>query len=183
MEHISRRAFASLLGSVLTVATASKVFAAAKWKHPVKKKKVVKPGAKPTQTPTPTAQSSTPSATPSATPSSQGATPVQLNSHPLALKDLPVGNSLAATYTDPTTQGVQNILLHRTNETTVVAFSAICTHRGCTIDGVSPARFDCQCHGSSFDSNTGSVLNGPALRALAPLTVEIHDGVVDIVPR
>jgi Rieske Fe-S protein len=175
MEHISRRVFGSFLGSALTVATASKVFAVAKPKHPVKKKKIVKPVAKPTQTSTPTPQDSTPS--------SQGATPVQLNSHPLALKDLPVGNSLAATYTDPKNQGVQNILLHRTNETTVVAFSAICTHKGCTIDGVSPASFDCPCHGSSYDSKTGSVLNGPAVRALTALTVEIHEGVVDIVTR
>jgi len=40
-------------------------------------------------------------------------------------------------------------------------FSAVCTHTGCLVAGVSTS-IVCQCHGSSFDLATGEVLGGPA---------------------
>ncbi len=59
----------------------------------------------------------------------------------------------------------------------VVAFSAKCTHRGCT---VAPAgkELDCPCHGSVYDAFTGQVLHGPAPAALAPISVTVKDGEV-----
>lgn len=40
-------------------------------------------------------------------------------------------------------------------------FSAVCTHSGCLVAGVSTA-ITCTCHASSFDLATGEVLGGPA---------------------
>jgi cytochrome b6-f complex iron-sulfur subunit len=58
---------------------------------------------------------------------------------------------------------------------TVVAFSAICTHMGCT---VAPAgtRFACPCHGSMYDAATGAVLKGPAPQPLAKVAVHVDGG-------
>ncbi|MFG2131057.1 Rieske (2Fe-2S) protein [Streptomyces sp. NPDC048751] len=46
------------------------------------------------------------------------------------------------------------------------AFSAICTHQGCTVGTVADGTIDCPCHGSRFHIENGSVANGPATRPL-----------------
>jgi Rieske Fe-S protein len=51
----------------------------------------------------------------------------------------------------------------------VLAYSAVCTHRGCTIKSWKPEEryLRCHCHLSEFDAlSGGSVKNGPAKRAL-----------------
>ena len=57
------------------------------------------------------------------------------------------------------------------------AYSQICTHLGCP---VSPTlneqnNIHCPCHGSVFSSDDGSVVNGPAARALPSLPVSLDD--------
>jgi Rieske Fe-S protein len=54
------------------------------------------------------------------------------------------------------------------------AFSAICTHQGCTVANVSGGTINCPCHGSKFSIDDGSVKNGPATQPLpsAKITVE-----------
>lgn len=42
------------------------------------------------------------------------------------------------------------------------AFSAICTHAGCSVDKVADGTIDCPCHASKFDMSTGAVTSGPA---------------------
>jgi Rieske Fe-S protein len=42
------------------------------------------------------------------------------------------------------------------------AFSAICTHMGCTVDQVANGTIDCPCHGSQFSITNGAVEGGPA---------------------
>jgi Rieske Fe-S protein len=54
------------------------------------------------------------------------------------------------------------IAIYKDNNGTVQAFSAVCTHLGCTVTWNSLEKsFDCPCHGSRF-SNKGTVINGPA---------------------
>jgi Rieske Fe-S protein len=54
------------------------------------------------------------------------------------------------------------IALYKDGNGTIHAFSAICTHLGCTITWNSLEKsFDCPCHGSRFSSR-GKVINGPA---------------------
>jgi len=77
------------------------------------------------------------------------------------LDDIKVGEAIAATGADGA-----KILISRPTATTVAAFSAICTHMGCT---VAPAgqELDCPCHGSKYDIS-GRVFKGmPAPKNLA----------------
>jgi Rieske Fe-S protein len=56
------------------------------------------------------------------------------------------------------------------------AFSATCTHQGCTVSGVSDGRIVCPCHGSVFDAATGDVVTGPATTPLPPVDVQVSGG-------
>ncbi|WP_059010348.1 Rieske (2Fe-2S) protein [Streptomyces specialis] len=95
-----------------------------------------------------------------------------------ALVDVPVGEAVAVK-----TPNGGDALLFRADETTVAAFSAICTHAGCTVqpDG---GRLHCPCHDSVFDAATGERLEGPADAPLPPIPVRIEDDqVVTAVPE
>lgn len=85
------------------------------------------------------------------------------------LADVPVGEVVEAA----TPEG-DPVLLTRTSETEVSAFSAVCTHEGCT---VGPSG-DCPCHGSRFDPRTGEVLAGPAGSPLPAVAVQVVEGEV-----
>jgi len=72
--------------------------------------------------------------------------------------------------------------LFRTNAG-VFAYSAICTHQGCTLAYNSLGKtLDCPCHGSTFDpANGGKVLGGPAPTPLAKYNVAISgDSIVTV---
>lgn len=58
------------------------------------------------------------------------------------------------------------------------AFSAICTHQGCTVNTVSDGRIHCPCHGSEFDAATGEVVQGPAQAPLATIPIAVRNGTV-----
>ena len=92
---------------------------------------------------------------------------------PLAkLSDIKVGEAISAKGADG-----KDIIITRPTETTVAAYSAICTHEGCT---VKPAgkELDCPCHGSVFDLK-GAVLSGPARGPLGTVKVALSgDNVV-----
>jgi Rieske Fe-S protein len=54
------------------------------------------------------------------------------------------------------------------------AFSAVCTHQGCTVSSVSGGTINCPCHGSKFSITNGSVVTGPAASALAPVSIKVQ---------
>lgn len=54
------------------------------------------------------------------------------------------------------------------------AFTAVCTHQGCTVSSVSGGTINCPCHGSKFSIANGSVVTGPAPSALAPVSIKIQ---------
>ena len=53
------------------------------------------------------------------------------------------------------------------------AFTAVCTHRQCTVSKVADGTIDCPCHGSQFSAADGSVVKGPAEQPLAPKAVTV----------
>jgi glycine/D-amino acid oxidase-like deaminating enzyme/nitrite reductase/ring-hydroxylating ferredoxin subunit len=63
----------------------------------------------------------------------------------------------------------QTVAAFRDDEGTIHAVAATCTHLGCRVTFNSAERsWDCPCHGSRFDGD-GRVLQGPAVRDLAPI--------------
>jgi Rieske Fe-S protein len=89
------------------------------------------------------------------------------------------GDALASVDRVPTGGGVvvDGIVLIRSAGRDVHAFSAVCTHQGCTV-GVSGAAIACPCHGSRFDLDTGNVTRGPATRPLPSVAVVVRNGEV-----
>ena len=61
----------------------------------------------------------------------------------------------------------------------VVAYSAICPHAGCEVDGwVAEQRIlECPCHNSRYDpGDAAAIIDGPTTRALAALPLKIVEG-------
>ena len=80
--------------------------------------------------------------------------------------DIPVGGTKAAKI------GELPVLLSQPTAGTVMCFSAVCTRQGCTV-GAAAKDFDCSCHGSKFNAETGAVLNGPAVTGLTAIKVTV----------
>jgi Rieske Fe-S protein len=71
-----------------------------------------------------------------------------------------------------------DVVLTRASGDDVRAFSAVCTHQGCTVDRVADGHIDCPCHGSVFDAATGAVVQGPASSPLPKIPVVVRKGEV-----
>jgi glycine/D-amino acid oxidase-like deaminating enzyme/nitrite reductase/ring-hydroxylating ferredoxin subunit len=72
--------------------------------------------------------------------------------------------------------GGNTVGAYRAPDGTVQAVSLTCTHMGCTVKWNSAEKsWDCPCHGSRFDCD-GSVLDGPAVRPLSQVEVEVDQG-------
>lgn len=56
---------------------------------------------------------------------------------------------------------------------TFKGFSAICTHQGCTVSEVTDT-INCPCHGSRYSIVDGSVVRGPAEKALPPVPLDVN---------
>lgn len=91
----------------------------------------------------------------------------------MPLQELAVGASTTASV------GQTQLLLHRSHENTVHAFSAICTHEGCAV-GTEPDRFACPCHGSIYNLQTGAAEGGPARKPLTRYPAEISGETIQV---
>lgn len=82
------------------------------------------------------------------------------------LADVPVGGGLVI----PT----ERIVLTQPAAGEVHAFSSICPHQGCQVDGVSDNTITCPCHFSVFSAQDGAVINGPAPTGLEAIPVGVQ---------
>jgi Rieske Fe-S protein len=82
---------------------------------------------------------------------------------------VPVGGALSVTVNDAP------VLVTRPEEGEVHAFSAVCTHQGCTVNP-GDGELLCPCHQSRYDLATGEVLGGPAPDPLPRIEVLLEDG-------
>lgn len=91
--------------------------------------------------------------------------------------DLPVGRG--APFNDPKS-GMPAWVVHLADGK-FAAYSAICTHAGCTV-GFDPQaeQFACPCHGATYDARSGNVTGGPAPAALSPIPVRVVGGDVRV---
>jgi thiosulfate dehydrogenase [quinone] large subunit len=88
--------------------------------------------------------------------------------------DVPVGG--AASFSDPYESSAPGYVV-QPKRGEFVAFSAICTHEGCTVQYVrSEQQFHCPCHGSVFSALTGDVVSGPAPSPLERIRVAESGG-------
>ncbi|KOU54556.1 Rieske (2Fe-2S) protein [Streptomyces sp. WM6378] len=124
-----------------------------------------------TSTPPPTATGSAApgQANPPASPASvsgQPSGPAQAGNVLAKTSDIPVGGGKV--FAD------QKVVVTQPEAGTFKGFSAICTHEGCTVSGVSGGTINCPCHGSKYRIADASVANGPATRPLPvqQITVE-----------
>ena len=63
---------------------------------------------------------------------------------------------------------------------TFKAFTAVCTHQGCTVANVANGTISCGCHGSQFSAADGSVKRGPATKALAARGVKVDGDSISV---
>jgi Rieske Fe-S protein len=91
----------------------------------------------------------------------------------VATSDVPVGGSAVRIVDD------RKVIVTQPTDGDFKAFSAICTHSGCTVKGVEEGSILCVCHGSRFDPSTGAVVQGPAQAPLSTIPVTVTNGDVD----
>lgn len=70
--------------------------------------------------------------------------------------------------------GGARVVVAQPTEGEFVAYSSSCTHQGTPVESGEGLELVCPNHGSRFDATDGSVLNGPATRALESLSVTVE---------
>jgi Rieske Fe-S protein len=119
----------------------------------------------------PTSAPSSPSAEPSPTPSATASKTAAAPSGPrVATSKVPVGGGVILEDADYV------ITQPKTGE--FKAFSKTCTHMGCPLASVKGGTINCDCHGSKFSIEDGSVVNPPADSPLKKAKVTVSGGQV-----
>jgi Rieske Fe-S protein len=111
-----------------------------------------------------------PAAAPAATTAPAGSgTSAAASSHPAVLArtaDVPAGGGKIL--------ADQKLVITQPRADSFEAFTAVCTHQGCTVGSVSDGTINCPCHGSKFSIADGSVVRGPAAAPLARASIKVQ---------
>ena len=90
----------------------------------------------------------------------------------VAAADVPVGGG--------TILADAKIVVTQPEKGTFKAFTAVCTHQGCTVTKVLGGKIVCPCHGSTFSITDGSPQGGPAQSALAEKKVSVEGDQISV---
>jgi Rieske Fe-S protein len=87
--------------------------------------------------------------------------------------DIPVGGGKVFT--------AQKVVVTQPKAGEFKAFSAVCTHQGCTVNRVADGAIECPCHGSAFRAEDGTVSRGPAQQPLETKRITVSGGTVHLI--
>jgi Rieske Fe-S protein len=91
----------------------------------------------------------------------------------VAISDVPVGGGTILTG--------PKIVVTQPDKGDFKAFTAICTHQGCTVGSVSDGFIVCPCHGSQYAIATGKpTSDSPAKAPLAPVDIKVKGNEIDL---
>lgn len=87
------------------------------------------------------------------------------------------GSELATTAEVPVGGGLilqeEKVVITQPTEGDFKAFTAVCTHQSCIVAEVNET-INCDCHGSKFSVEDGSVQGGPAPSALEEISISVE---------
>jgi Rieske Fe-S protein len=86
--------------------------------------------------------------------------------------DVPVGGGVVVAAAD--------VVITQPTAGQFKAFSATCTHQGCTVADVSGGTINCGCHFSKFSAADGSVKNGPANSPLPEKKITVSGTTISV---
>ena len=96
----------------------------------------------------------------------------------------PGGQALGSTSDIPVGGGAvfesQEVVVTQPTPGNFKAFSATCTHTGCMVNKVASGTINCPCHGSKYAIADGSVVNGPAKKALAERQITVSGNTIQL---
>jgi len=75
----------------------------------------------------------------------------------------------------------QRVVVTQPTEGDFKAFSAACTHQGCTVNDIVGSEIRCPCHGSAFSIEDGSVVGGPAPKPLPEVEISVKGDQISVV--
>ncbi|WP_188193855.1 Rieske (2Fe-2S) protein [Nonomuraea sp. SYSU D8015] len=88
------------------------------------------------------------------------------------------GAALAKTADIPVGGGTifkeQKVVITQPTEGEFKAFSAVCTHQGCSVGSVEGGAIVCPCHNSKFNITDGAVTAGPADKPLPAQQIKVE---------
>ncbi|SES30066.1 Rieske Fe-S protein [Streptomyces sp. yr375] len=76
--------------------------------------------------------------------------------------------------------GAEKVVVTQPTKDDFKAFSAICTHLGCTVGSVADGTIDCPCHGSKYHIADGSVAHGPAPKPLPAKQITVEGSTIKL---
>ena len=118
---------------------------------------------------TPDGSSSSATSTPTASPTDSASEPADAFAQTF---DIEVGGGTI--YPD------EQIVITQPSQGQFKCFTAVCTHQGCIVSGVSDGNINCACHGSAFSIADGSVVTGPATQPLAEEAIDVQGDAITL---
>ena len=119
-----------------------------------------------------------------ATSGSAPSAPAPATSAPASSGGAAGGTALGATSEVPVGGGkvftAEKVVVTQPTAGQFKAFTAVCTHMGCTVGSVSGGTINCPCHGSQYHIADGTVARGPAPSALAPEAISVANGTITL---